>query len=98
VVSSDKLDLSAHIDKLRGRQIGKLLKLQCVTNVVLAVMSSPRVLHLKRSHPGIMNLLPEILVEGISKPTPAKKTWDPKKPYVEKQKTIEREHLLSALS
>jgi hypothetical protein len=25
------------------------------------------------------------------KPTPAKKTWVPKKPYVEKQKTAERE-------
>jgi len=58
VVSSSTSDLSAHIGKLRERQIGRLLKLPCVTKVDLAVMSGLGVLHLKRSHPGIMDLLP----------------------------------------
>jgi hypothetical protein len=66
VVRFDTSDLSAHIGKFRGRQIGRLLKLPCVTNVELAVMSGVGVLHLKRSHPGIMDLLPKILFQGIS--------------------------------
>jgi hypothetical protein len=66
MVSLATSDLSAHIGKLRGRQIGRLLKLPCVTNVELAVMSGLEVLHLKRSHPGIMDLLPEVLFQGIS--------------------------------
>jgi hypothetical protein len=66
VVSSDTSNLNAHISKLRGRQIGRLLKLPCVTNVELAVMSGLGVLHLKRSHPGIMDLRLEILFQGIS--------------------------------
>jgi len=49
VVSSDTSDLSAHIGKLRGRHIGMLLKLPCVTSVELAVMSSPGVLHSKEA-------------------------------------------------
>jgi hypothetical protein len=36
-------------------------KLPYVTNVELIVMSDPGVLHLKRSHPGIMDLLPEAI-------------------------------------
>jgi hypothetical protein len=85
VVSSNTPDLSDQIDKLRGRQIGRLLKLPSVTNVELAVMSSPRVLHLKRSHLGIMDLFQEILFpryQQQQKPTPGKKTWVPKKPFV----------------
>jgi len=66
VVSLDTSDLSAHIGKLKGRQIDRLLKLPCVTNVELAVVFGPEVLHLKRSHLGIMDLLPEILFQGIS--------------------------------
>jgi hypothetical protein len=38
VVSSDTSELSAHISKLRGIQIGRLLELPCVINVELAVM------------------------------------------------------------
>jgi hypothetical protein len=66
VVSSDTSYLSAHIRKLKGRHTGRLLKLPCVTNVELAVMSGPRVLHLKRSRPGIMDLFPEIPFQGIN--------------------------------
>jgi hypothetical protein len=66
MVSSSTSNLNAHISKLRGRQIDRLLKLPCITNVELAVMSIPGVLHLKRSRPGIMDLLPEILFKGIS--------------------------------
>jgi len=39
VVSSNTSDLTAHIGKLRGRQIGRVLKLPCVTNMEFAVMS-----------------------------------------------------------
>jgi len=49
VVSWGISDLNAHIDKFRGRQVGRLLKLLCVTIVELTVMSDQRVLHLKRS-------------------------------------------------
>jgi hypothetical protein len=66
VVSSSTSDLSAHISKLKGRHTGRLLKLSCVTNVELEVMSGPRVLHLKRSRPGIMDLLLEIPFQGMS--------------------------------
>jgi hypothetical protein len=61
VASSGTSDLSAHIGKLRGRQIARLLELPCVPNVELAVMSGLGVLRLKRSHPGIKDLLPKIL-------------------------------------
>jgi hypothetical protein len=66
MVRSGTSDLNAYIDKVRGRQIGSLLKLPCVTNVELAIMSGLGVLHLKRNHPSIMDLLPEILFQGIS--------------------------------
>jgi hypothetical protein len=62
VVSQDTSDLSAHIGK--GRKSGRLLKLPCVTNVELAVMSDLSVLHL--SHPGSIDLHPEIILQGIS--------------------------------
>jgi hypothetical protein len=66
VVSLDTSDLSAHIDKLRRRHTGRLLKLPCVTNVELLVMFGLGFLHLKRSRPGIMDFLPEIPFQGIS--------------------------------
>jgi len=66
VVSLGISDISALINKLKGSHTGRLLKLSCVTNVESAVMSGPGVLHLKRSHPCIMNLFPEILFQGIS--------------------------------
>lgn len=66
MVRSGTSDLNAHISKLRGRQIGRVLKLPCVTNVELTVMSGLGVLHLKRNQPGIMDLLPEIIFQGIS--------------------------------
>jgi hypothetical protein len=65
MVRSGTSGLSSNIGKLRGRQIGKLLKLPCVTNVELAVMFD-LVVHLKRNHLGIMDLLLEILFQGIS--------------------------------
>jgi hypothetical protein len=52
-------------------------------------MSGLGLLH--QSHPGIMDPRPKILFQGISKPTLAKKTWVPKKLYIEKQKTAENE-------
>jgi hypothetical protein len=42
VVSSNTSDLTAHIGKLRGRQIGRVLKLPRVTNMEFAVMSNLR--------------------------------------------------------
>jgi hypothetical protein len=95
VASSGTSDLSAHIGKLRGRQIGRLLELPCITNVELVVMSGIRVLRLKKSHPGIKDLIPKILFQGISSSTKSvlqqKGLGSPKKPDVEKQKTAERE-------
>jgi len=66
VVSLGILVLGALIDNLRGSYTSRLLKLQCVTNVEFAIMSGSGVLHLKRSRPGIMDLLPKILFQGIS--------------------------------
>jgi hypothetical protein len=57
-------DLNALISKFRGRKSGRLLKLPCVTNVELVVISDLGVLHL--SHPGIIDLCPEIVFQGIS--------------------------------
>jgi hypothetical protein len=66
MVSLGILDLGALISKLKGSYTGRLIKLPCVTNVELVVMSGPRVLHLRGSCPGIMDLIPEILFKGIS--------------------------------
>jgi hypothetical protein len=85
-------NLNAHISKFRGRKSGRLLKLPCFTNVELAVISNLDVLHL--SHPGIIDLLPKIMFQRhqqLQKPTQAKRTWVPKKLYMEEQKTAERE-------
>jgi hypothetical protein len=66
VVSLGTSDLNIHIGKFRGRQIGRLLKLPCVTTVELVVMSGLGVFHLKKSHPGIMDIRLEILFQGSS--------------------------------
>jgi hypothetical protein len=98
MVSLGTSNLNVHIGKFLGRQIGRLLKLPCVTNVELAVMSGLGVLHLKRSHPGIMDLYLEIPFQGISSSRSLlqqKKTWVPKKLCTEKQKTAERFHTIS---
>jgi hypothetical protein len=106
VVSLGISDLGALISKLRGSYTGRLLKLPCVTNVELAVMSSPGVLHLKRSRPGIMDLLPKILFQGISSSKgllqqrrlgfPRNLMW--KDQRLQKRKPSMMEHPLSALS
>jgi hypothetical protein len=44
VVSQGTSDLTAHIGKFKGRKSDKLLKLPCVTNVELPVMSDLSVL------------------------------------------------------
>jgi hypothetical protein len=64
VASQGTSDLNAHIKKFRGRKSGRLLKLPCITNVELAVISDLGVLHL--SHPGIIDLCPKIMFQGIS--------------------------------
>jgi hypothetical protein len=64
VASQGTSDLTAHISKFKGRKSGRLLKLPCVTNVELAVMSDLSVLHL--SHLGSIDLIPEIVLQGIS--------------------------------
>jgi hypothetical protein len=64
VASQGTSDLTAHIGKFKGRKSGRLLKLPCVTNVELAVISALSVLHL--SHPGSIDLHPEIILQGIS--------------------------------
>jgi hypothetical protein len=38
-MSQGTSDLTAHIGKFKGRKNGRLLKLSCVNNVELAVMS-----------------------------------------------------------
>jgi hypothetical protein len=38
VASQGTLDLTAHISKFKGRKIGRLLKLPCVTNVEVAII------------------------------------------------------------
>jgi hypothetical protein len=106
MVSLGISDLSALISKLIGSHIGRLLKLPCVTNVELAVMSSLGVLHLKRSHPGIMDLFPEILFQGISNSrsqlqqrrlgSPRSLMWRNRR--LHKGKSSMKEHLLSVLS
>jgi hypothetical protein len=57
-------DLNAHIGKFKGRKIRRLLKLQCVTNMELVVISDLNVLYLR--HPGIIDLHPEIMFQDIS--------------------------------
>jgi hypothetical protein len=64
VASEGTLYLSTHIGKFRGRKIARLLKLPCVTNVELAVISDLGVLHL--SHPSIIDHRSEIMLQGIS--------------------------------
>jgi hypothetical protein len=64
VASQGTSDLTGHIGKFKGRKSGKLLKLPCVTNVELAVMLDLSALHL--SHPGSVDLCPEIILQGIS--------------------------------
>jgi hypothetical protein len=87
VVSLGTSELNVHFGKYRGRQIGRLLKHPYVTTVELEVMSGLGVLHLKRSHLGIVDIRLEILCprqQLQQKPTPAKRTWVPKKLYMEK--------------
>jgi hypothetical protein len=50
--------------QIQRKKSDRLLKLPCVTNVELAVMSDLSVLHL--SHPGSINLCPKIILQGIS--------------------------------
>jgi hypothetical protein len=50
--------------KFKGRKSGRLLKLPCVTNVELVVMSDLSVLDL--SHPSSIDLHPKIILQGIS--------------------------------
>jgi hypothetical protein len=64
MASQGTSDLTAHISRFKGRKSGRLLKLPCVTNVELAVMSDLSVLHL--SHPGSIDLHSEIVLQGIS--------------------------------
>jgi hypothetical protein len=64
VVNQGISDLNSHIGKFRGRKGGRLLKLPCIANVELAVISDLGVLHL--SHQGIIDLCPEIMFQGIS--------------------------------
>jgi hypothetical protein len=55
--------------RLRGNYQGMLhqcTKLQYVTNVELIVMSDPRVLSLKRTHLESLDLMQDILLQGIS--------------------------------
>jgi hypothetical protein len=104
VVSQGISDLNAHIGKFRGRKSGRLLKLPCVTNVVLAVISDLGVLHL--SHPGIIDLRPEIMFQGISScrsllkqkrlGSPRSCIWRNRR--LEKGKFSMKEHLPSVLS
>jgi hypothetical protein len=106
VVSLGTSNLSVHICKIRGRQICMLLELSYVTNVELAVMSDLGVLRLKRSHPGIMDLHPEILFQGISSNrsllqqrrlgSPRSLMWRNRR--LQKGKSSMKEHLLSVLS
>jgi hypothetical protein len=106
VVSWGISDLNAHIDKFRGRQVGRLLKLLCVTIVELTVMSDQRVLHLKRSQPGIMHLFPKIIFQGISSNksllqqrrlgSPRSFMWRNRR--LQKGKSLMKEHLVSVLS
>jgi hypothetical protein len=104
VVSLGISDLSALISKLRGSHTGRLLKLPCVTNVESAVMFGPGVLHLKKSHPSIIDLLPEILFQGISSRgllqlrmlgSPRNLIW--RNQRLQKRKPSMKEHPLSAL-
>jgi hypothetical protein len=105
MVSFGISDLSALINKLRGSHTGRLLKLPCVTNVELAVLSDPGVLHLKRSHPCIIDPLPKILFQGISSKgllqqrrlgSPRNLIWRDQR--LQKRKPSMKEHPLSALS
>jgi hypothetical protein len=63
-MSQGTSDLTAHIGKFKGIRNGRLLKLPCATNVELVVKSDLNVLHL--SHPGSIDLRPEIILQGIS--------------------------------
>jgi hypothetical protein len=94
----DISDLSSLISKLSGSHTGRLLKLQCVTNVESAIMSGPGVLHLKRSHP-------EILFQGISNRglllqrrlgSPRNLIWRDQR--LKKRKPSMKEHPLSVVS
>jgi hypothetical protein len=64
VASQGTSDLNAHISKFRGRKSGRLLKLPCLTNVELAVISDLGFLHL--SYQSIIDLRPEIMFQVIS--------------------------------
>jgi hypothetical protein len=63
-MSQGTSNLTAHIGKFKGKKNGRLLKLPCVTNVELAVMSEQGVLH--SSLPSILNHRPEIKSQSIS--------------------------------
>jgi hypothetical protein len=98
------LELNVHIGKFRGRKSGRLLKLPCVTNVELAVVSDLGVLHL--SHQGIIDLRPEIMFQGISScrsllkqkglGSPRSYIWRNKR--LQKGKSSLKKHLPSVLS
>jgi hypothetical protein len=104
VASQGILGLNAHIGKFKGRKSGRLLKLPCVTNVELAIISDLGVLHL--SHPGIIDLSPEIMFLGISSyrsllkqkrlGSPRSYIWRNKR--LQKGKSPMKEHLPSILS
>jgi hypothetical protein len=93
VVSLGISGLGSLIGKLRGSYTDMLLKLPCVTNVELAVMSSPGVLHLKKKLPRHYGPPPRNPIprhQQQQRPTPAKKAWVPKKPHRERPKTLEK--------
>jgi len=64
VASLDTSDQITHIGKFNRRENGWLLKLSCVTNVELAVISDQGVLHL--SLPSIIDLRPKIMFQSFS--------------------------------
>jgi hypothetical protein len=104
VASQGTSDLTAHINKFKGRKNGGLLKLPCVTNVELAVMSNLSVLHL--SHLGSIDLRPGIVLQGVSSCRnlfkqkrlgfPKSCIW--KKKRLQKEKSVMKEILLPVLS
>jgi hypothetical protein len=104
VASQGISDLNAYIGKFRGRKSGRLLKLPCVTNVELAVISDLGVLHL--SYPSIIDLRPEIMFQGISNcrsllkqkglGSPRRCIWRNKR--LKKGKSFMKKHLPSVLS
>jgi hypothetical protein len=104
VVSQGTSDLTAHIGKFRGRKSGRLLKLPCVTNVEFAVIWDIGVLYL--SHPGIIDLHPEVMFQSISswRSLLKQKRLGSPRSYIWKNRRLQegkspmKEHLLSVPS